>query len=114
SPEEDATLDGDARRLQHAGELASETGALHERLYAAEDAVSDRLAAARAAVERLARLDPVLAETVELLDSAYQSSVEAGRRLGDYAASVEHDPALLDRVRRRLDLIFRLKRKYGP
>jgi DNA repair protein RecN (Recombination protein N) len=37
-----------------------------------------------------------------------------GRRLGEYAASVDHDPGRLEEVRRRLDLIFRLKRKYGP
>ncbi|MSR35821.1 MAG: DNA repair protein RecN [Gemmatimonadetes bacterium] len=111
---DDVAIDDEARRLEHAGELAAETGALHERLYAGEDALSDQLAAARASLERLARLDPALRETVDVLDGAYQQAVEAGRRLGDYAGGVEHDPERLDEVRRRLDLIFRLKLKYGP
>ena len=43
-----------------------------------------------------------------LLDS------DAGRALGDYASTVDFDPARLEDVRSRLDRIFRLKRKYGP
>ena len=49
-----------------------------------------------------------------MLEAAYHQVVEAGRPLGEYAAGVEHDPARLEAVRRRLDLLFRLKRKYGP
>ena len=113
-PGEDRALEEEARRLEHAGELAGESEALHERLYAAEDAVADQVAAARAAVERLARLDPGLGETVDLLEACYQQLAEAGRRLGDYAGGIEHDPARLDWIRRRLDQLFRLKRKYGP
>lgn len=111
---EDRQLEAEARRLEHAGELAAESGALHEGLYAGEDSVSDRLAAARSGVERLARLDPSLGEVVDVLDGAYQQAVEAARRLGEYAGAVEHDPARQEQVRRRLDQLFRLKRKYGP
>src|SRR5690606_12601182 len=39
---------------------------------------------------------------------------ELGRRMGEYSAAIEHDPARLDEIRRRQDLIFRLKTKYGP
>jgi len=51
---------------------------------------------------------------VELLNDAYHAVVEVGRRMGDYAASVDHDPGRLEEIRRRLDTLFRLKRKYGP
>ena len=112
--DEDRALEDEARRLDHASELAGETGALHERLYAGESALSDRLAAARDTVERLARHDPSLGEVAALLEAAYQQVVEAGSRLGDYAEGVEHDPARLEWIRRRLDQLFRLKRKYGP
>ena len=111
---EDEALEEEARRLEHASELAVETGRLHERLYAGEDAASDRVSMARDAVQRLARVDPSLEEIAALLESAYHQVVEAGRRLGDYAAGVEHDTSRLDRVRHRLDRLFRLKRKYGP
>src|SRR5690606_41176492 len=36
-----------------------------------------------------------------------------GRRMGDYAAAIEGDPARLEFIRRRLDRIHRLKLKYG-
>jgi DNA repair protein RecN (Recombination protein N) len=39
--------------------------------------------------------------------------VDVGRRLGEYAEGVAHDPERLEELRRRQDLIFRLKRKYG-
>ncbi len=111
---EDRSLDEEGKRLEHAGELAAETGALHDRLYAAEDALADQVAAARTILERLARLDPTLMESADLLEAAYQQLAEAGRRLGDYADGVEQDPARLEWIRRRLDQLFRLKRKYGP
>ena len=111
---EDGSLEEEARRLEHAGELARATSLLHDHLYGAEDALSDQLAAARGAVQRLARLDANLKEAEALLETAYQHVVEAARRLGDYAGGVKHDPARLDRTRHRLDQLFRLKRKYGP
>jgi len=111
---EDGSLEEEARRLEHAGELARETSLLHDHLYGAEDTVSDQLAAARGAVQRLAGLDVNLKEAEALLETAYQQVVEAARRLGDYAGGVEHDPARLDQTRQRLDQLFRLKRKYGP
>ena len=49
-----------------------------------------------------------------MLEQSYQTASEAGRFLGDYASSLEHDPRRLEEVRARLDRIFRLKRKYGP
>jgi len=111
---EDRSLEEEARRLEHAGELERETSLLHDRLYGAEDALSDQLAAARGAVQHLARLDVSLKEVEALLETVYQQVVEAAMRLGDYAGGVEHDPTRLDRIRHRLDQLFRLKRKYGP
>ena len=113
-PGEDRALEDEARRLDHASELAGEAAELHERLYAGEGAVSDRLADARDTVARLARIDPTLQESGALIEAAYQQIVEAGRRLAGYAEGIEHDPARLEWVRRRLDQLFRLKRKYGP
>lgn len=111
---EDEALDEEARRLEHAEELAEDASNLHQGLYAGEDAVSDRLAELRSVLQRLARIDGSLADTAGMVEEAYHQVVEAGRALGDYAASVEHDPGRIEKVRRRLDLLFRLKRKYGP
>ncbi len=112
---EDEALQAEASRLEHSEELAQGTSTAYETLYAGEGAVADTLAEARGLVQRLAHFDPEpLEEVAALLDDAFHDIDEAGRRLGDYASSVEHDPGRMDQVQSRLDRIFRLKRKYGP
>lgn len=113
-PGEDAELEGEARRHEHAEELARGAQAAHELLYGGDDSLADRLAEARALVQRLARFDVTLDEVAALLDEAYHLASDAGRRMGDYASGVEHDPGRLEQIRGRLDRLFRLKRKYGP
>jgi DNA repair protein RecN (Recombination protein N) len=114
APGEDESLEAEARRLEHSEELIRGAGALHEALYAADDALTARLADARRTLERLAELDPDLAGDVGLLAEALLALNEVGRRAGDYATGVEHDPTRMEDVRARLDKLFRLKRKYGP
>jgi DNA repair protein RecN (Recombination protein N) len=114
APGEDLELEAEARRHEHAEELVQGASGAHDALYAGEDAVADRISEARALVQRLARFDSSLEETARLLEDAYHAASEAGRRMGDYASSLDHDPRRLEEVRSRLDRIFRLKRKYGP
>lgn len=114
NPEADDDLEGRARRLEHARELAEGAHALHELLYGGDDALSDRVAQARALADRLARIDPELAEVSSALETAYHAVVEAGRSAGAYGDDVEHDPRELERVQSRQHRLFRLKRKYGP
>jgi len=113
-PGEDEALEGEARRHEHAEELIRGAGAVHESLYGADDSLVARLHEARRVLGRMASVDPDLAADVQLLEEACHALVEVGRRAGDYASAVEHDPSRLDEVRERLDKIFRLKRKYGP
>jgi len=114
APGEDEALEAEIGRHEHSEDLIQGVGAAHEALYAADDSVADRLAAARRTLERLARYDAELEEDVQLLADALLTVQDVGRRMGDYAASIDHDPARLEEVRERLDRLFRLKRKYGP
>ncbi|MDE0072444.1 MAG: DNA repair protein RecN [Gammaproteobacteria bacterium] len=111
---EDTALETEATRLEHADELARNAGGAYEELYAGDAAVTVRIRAVQAALADIIRLDGSLGEVSELLEQSYQAASEAGRFLGDYASSLEHDPRRLEDVRTRLDRIFRLKRKYGP
>jgi len=113
-PDELERLEAEARRLEHAEDLARLSARLHHELYAAETSVTARLDDLRRALDHLIRIDPSQAELTALLDEAYYGLEELGRRMGDYAATIEHDPARLEAVRRRQDLIFRLCSKYGP
>ncbi len=113
-PDEEQDLDARTRRLEHARELGEGANGLHELLYAADDALSDRLAEARALAQRLARLDPDLTELATGLEAAYHATVEAGRAAGAYAEGITQDPGELERVHARQHQLFRLKQKYGP
>ncbi len=112
--DEEETLEEEAARLEHAEELARGAGTLHAGLYGAEDSVADRLAALQDLLGRLSRLDPSLEKWVESLDGAYHLLADVGQGLAGYAEGIEHDPARLEAIRVRQDLLFRLKRKYGP
>ncbi|HEX6939797.1 MAG TPA: DNA repair protein RecN [Longimicrobiales bacterium] len=113
-PDEEEQLEEEANRLEHSEELARLSGRLHHALYAAEDSVTSTLGELRRVLDHLLRIDPTQQEAGDLLENAYYNIEELGRRMGEYAAMVEHDPARLDEIRRRQDLIFRLKTKYGP
>jgi DNA repair protein RecN (Recombination protein N) len=114
TPGEDEVLEREAKRHEHSEELIQGTGQVHEVLYAADDSIVARLHGARRTLERLARFDAELGADVRLLEDALHAVTEVGRRAGDYASAVDHDPRRLEDVRERLDKLFRLKRKYGP
>ncbi len=111
---EEEALEEEARRLDNAEELALGAQSLHEGLYAGEDSLSDRTASLRDLLNQLATLDPALVEASSTLEEAYHLLAEAGRKLGSYAAGLEFDSGRLEEIRGRQDLLFRLKRKYGP
>jgi len=112
--EVDSGLQDELVRLEHGEELLAGARDLADLLYSGEEAISDGLSAARDRFRQLSRLDTTLDPEGALLDQAYHDVVEVGRRLERYAAAVELDPARLEEVRARLDLLHRLRRKYGP
>jgi DNA repair protein RecN (Recombination protein N) len=113
-PGEDAELEAEATRLAHAGELAELASVLHTELYASDGAVAARLVDIRRTLEQIIRIDGTLQQWREVVDNALYGLEELGREMGAYASRIEHDPARFDDVRRRQDLLDRLKRKYGP
>jgi DNA repair protein RecN (Recombination protein N) len=113
---EDERLEAERRRLAHAETLATQSAAVHRLLVAGEDergGVLDGLGQALARLERLSRLDPDLQPLVAQLEAALEQLTDVGRSLADYQESIAFDPQRLAEVEERLDLIFRLKRKYG-
>jgi DNA repair protein RecN (Recombination protein N) len=112
-PGEEDALEEEARRLSHSEELTSLSAALYDALAGSDGAVMGALAALNRGVEQLVRIDPSQEGVRELFDTAYYAVQELGERMERYAQTVEHDPARLDEIRRRQDLIFRLRTKYG-
>jgi len=110
---EEDELEDESRRLTHSEELTALSGGLYEALTASERALVSELGGLRRPLDSLVRIDPAQAEARELYDTAYYALQELGDRMEAYAATIEHDPTRLDEIRRRQDLIFRLRSKYG-
>ncbi len=73
----------------------------------------DTLGDAIQALKEVSNLDPQLGELCSVLLQAFDSIQEVGFELDRYASRVEFDPERLEEVESRLNLIKRLKRKYG-
>jgi DNA repair protein RecN (Recombination protein N) len=88
--------------------------ALAEALTDGDESLVTRLAGLRRGIDQLVRIDQAQQEVSELFDNAYYTLEELGNRMARYAESVEYDPARLEEIRGRQDLLYRLKAKYGP
>ena len=64
-------------------------------------------------IEELARIDQGMVETSSALKQAEIVAEEASWALRDYLGRLEGDPARLEELESRLDVLDRLKRKYG-
>lgn len=111
---EDDRTESELRRLEHAEELAMDAARVHAILYGGDGAVSEALATARDLLERIARVDPDACAMQEEIGELYHAAVDLGERARSYVAGVEISPARAEELRQRSDLLFRLKRKYGP
>jgi DNA repair protein RecN (Recombination protein N) len=110
---EDARLDDESRRLTHGEELRALAGELSDALDGGDEAVVRRVGHLQRALSALQKIDPSTERLQALYDAAYYALEELARESDAYAASIENDPARLEVVERRRDLIFRLIKKYG-
>jgi DNA repair protein RecN (Recombination protein N) len=110
---EDVRLDDEARRLEHAEELRALASGIAGALDGEEESVLPKLGSISRQLASIQRIDPALSRLQESYDAAYYGLESLARELEEYESGVELDPARLDEVRRRRDLIFRLTKKYG-
>jgi DNA repair protein RecN (Recombination protein N) len=110
---EDVRLEDEARRLENAEELRELATGISTAIEGEEDTLLPRLAIVERLLASIQRIDPTLKRLQEIYDNAYYSLEALARELGEYESSVELDPARLDEVRRRRDLLFKLTKKYG-
>ncbi|MFC1531017.1 DNA repair protein RecN [Gemmatimonadota bacterium] len=100
-------------RLEHSEDLMELSATLHSAVYGDDGALVEALGSLLRKVDDLVRIDPAAAEIERLYSDARTTLEELGRCLSAYHNAVEHDPKRLEVLRERLDLIHRLKRKYG-
>lgn len=105
-------LQEEARRLQNSGKIMTAVSSAHEYLDA-ERGILDVLAAAKDQLGAVVRYDERLSSVCENLESSWITLDECRRELSDYLSSEEYDAERAAYVEGRLDLWYRLQKKYG-
>ena len=115
-PGEDEQLRQERDRLANAETLAAnaqEAQGLIDEGTPETPAISDQLGQAVAALSSLARVDPLQNELASRAELLLEGLSDISRDLRNYMEGIEYNPKRLDEVEERLDLIYRLIRKYG-
>lgn len=116
-PGEIEDLERERRMLANAERLGELTATVHVALHGDESGDTpgalDTLATAQRALAELLRLDDTLAEQNNTLEQAIFLLEDVSAATRDYQDQVAADPARQAEVEERLDLISKLRRKYG-
>jgi DNA repair protein RecN (Recombination protein N) len=110
-PGEDEALLEEARRLRHL-EALKERAARAQALM--EEGAFEALEAAFRELRSGARYDRALEALAQDLEAALEGARAVAAELLAYLEGLEDDPGRLAQLEERLDLLERLKRKYGP
>ena len=109
---EEEALREEAKLLQNSGKIMTALQNASNRLEQEQGALS-QLAEIREQIANAARYDERLQPVYEGIDSAWIAADDARSQLQDYVDSRDFDPARMTEVQDRLDLLYRLQRKYG-
>ncbi|MBM4189616.1 MAG: DNA repair protein RecN [Betaproteobacteria bacterium] len=110
--EEWAQIQVEHSRLAHAADLLTGTQAVATELAGDEMATLTRLSGARQRLSSLVEIDPQLAETQALIDSAMAELEEAARSLNRYAERIDIDPQALSQIELRMADISATARRH--
>lgn len=115
-PGEDEQLEADIRKLSHAEKIV---GSVEESYQLLEGGggnglgVLPALSQVKKDLEEIGSFDDALQNAQKMVEEAYISLQEASYELRDYGESVEFSPERLDQLQSRMDVIYRLCKKYG-
>jgi len=112
-PGEDEALANEQKVLANSERLAAFSSMVHEALYSADDSVMANLKKAINGLKDIISIDNRLSGVLELCESGRAQIEEASREIASYADRVEFDPKRLEELGDRLDMIQKLRKKYG-
>ncbi len=113
---EEEDLANERHLLSNAETLFESANQLYEQLYGgdlSESSTLDGLKIASRTISKLCELDGSLSELNERFESTLYELEDIAYQIRDYRDKIEFNPHRLSEVEERLDLIHRLKRKYG-
>ena len=112
-PGEDESLEKERLRLKHAESLHQSVFSAIETLHGADGAILEQLGEVRKNLEKAADIDDGLTAGVQNLSDHLFGLEDVTDSLRAYLGSLDTEADRLESVETRLDLINKLKRKYG-
>lgn len=109
---EEKSLEDEAKVLQHSERIISAVDKAYN-LLDRDKAILSLLADAKLSVQSAARYDEKLTAVFESLDSAWINLDDCKQELADYLESSNFNSQRAAEVQERLDVIYRLQKKYG-
>ena len=113
SPGEDEGLAEEKKRLQHAEELLAIVSEGYQALYERNDSALSTIALITRRMDKGTAIDTRLGSIRDALAEIEVRLEDASLALRDLQQTIHMDPLRLDEVTERLELLNRLKRKYG-
>ena len=111
--DEDEELLEERKLLSNAGRLYESANTALEILYLQSGSALELIKKAGSNVTDISIIDESMRVTLDAINSASASIEDAALTLRDYVGRISFDPERLNEIEERLDLIGRLKRKYG-
>ncbi|NQU15312.1 MAG: DNA repair protein RecN [Desulfobacteraceae bacterium] len=111
---EDEALSREKKIVQHAEELLEIVSEGYQSLYERNDSVLSGISQCAKRLERGAAIDPALSPIREDLSEIEVKLEDISFALRDLQKGIRMDPRRLEEIGERLELLNRLKRKYGP
>ena len=112
--DEEEQLEEQRTLLASAEKLATVSCEAFDRLYGGDGTLLGQLKRISGSIGELSAIDHSLHETAASIEGAYLQLEDAALTLRDYSSRIESDPATLQQIDDRLDLLGRLKKKYAP
>ena len=110
---EDAALAEEKKVLANVQKLIDLAQGAYETLYGQGASVLAELRNAASAVKEIRKIDATLKLSAEEMEELYYRIEEAAFILRDYGSRLTFDPGRMEALEERLELLGRLKRKYG-
>ena len=99
--------------LINSEELKEVTISGYELLYNQDSSLIDVLNSLKNKLIKASKFDENLSKLAEIIDLSTVNLKEAANELRDYAENLETDPAKLKKLEERIELLYKIKRKYG-
>lgn len=109
---EEEELSEDKKIIENAEKIAAAVGEAYNALYE-ENSAYDSISVAASALSRISGIDATLDEITSKISDLLYVIEDCVHELKGYADGVEYDENALNEIEERLDLITKLRRKYG-